>query len=180
MIRRRATLAVLVLLAMSTWAAVVAGPTWDRSEAEATTAAACRTTDAHWSMEASGIRYGTSHFGVTVCAQPDGTITSARAFLEGGVEGVGTPTGWLWESRGAWIDRQNRTYVRAVGEAKAKLCLAHYVPLCSLTETQQFEVRVQTAAGPYADGTEPGGPWARVTWCSMTGCTHDGTEFVPA
>lgn len=172
--RRLAILALLLVLAVG---AITARDTWTTTGQPAQ-AGVCFTRDATWAMQSGAVpvRYGKVHFGATVCLADDGvTIASVSPFLSGGVEGAGTTAGFSWDNRGAWVQSQARTFAEVRGSAKAKLCLARVLPFCSLTDTQTFTLRVQTAAGPYRQGTEPG-IWASSRTCDATGC-YPGTRF---
>ena len=73
---------------------------------------------------------------------------------------------------------QTRVYVHVRGEAKSKLCIAHVLPFCSLTDTQTFDLKFYTVAGPYAPGREPG-VTARSYVTHLNGDRAVSTRFIP-
>lgn len=141
----------------------------------------CFAMDEHWKMRAGSVPLdvGRAHFGATICLGDDGTIDSVSPFLNGGIEGVGTPAGFQWDNQGAWIVKQTDTYVEVRGQAKLKECLPGLADVvCSLTTTQSFKLRYTPQYGPYVPGTEPG-VWASSRFCSLTGCSSwSSTGFI--
>jgi hypothetical protein len=169
--RKLITGAFLVFLLV---ASLTAQNTWTSSISSIAYADNCITQDAEWHLQAGDVRvsYGRSHFGANICMR-DGRITSASAFLYGGVEGAGASAGFVWDAQGSWVPNRTNTYVEFRARAKMKLCVAgRYTPVCSLTETQEYYGRFTSTAGPYPRGRE-NRIWATGSWCSATGC-HSG------
>jgi hypothetical protein len=173
-LRQWAILALLVTLLLS---AVLARDTWS-SKGQSAQAGSCAAQLVNWKMYsgAVGPSVARAQFGATVCTEA-GRITSVSPVLSGGVEGAGTPLGFVWENRGAVVITQTASYVEVQGRATLKECLAKVIALCSLTDTQTFTLKFHSQAGPYQPGTEPGS-WAASKSCTVGGGCYSATRFV--
>lgn len=166
---RRAIISTFIVLLI--FGAVTAKDTFSSSTPQAQ-AGNCFAQEKSWNIKGGdvGPTVATARFGATICLGDDGTIDSVSPYLHGGVEGLGTPAGFVWDNQGAWIVKQTDTHVEVRGQAKLKECLPGLADVvCSLTTTQKFVLRYTPQYGPYLPGTEPG-IWASSRFCSMTGC----------
>jgi hypothetical protein len=99
-------------------------------------------------------------------------------FLNGGIEGAGTPAGFDFSNQGAWVSRQTATYVEVKAQSKVKECLPGlHTVVCSLTDTETYTLRYTPVYGPYVPGTEPG-IFVSSRTCSMSGGCYPGVTFV--
>jgi hypothetical protein len=164
-----------LLLACLAFSALTAEDTWITSAQ----ASNCTTDDATWMARGGEVPIDVARirFGASYCVDPDGSITEVTRILEGGVEGIGSSTGWVMENRGTWVESQARTYVHIRGRTTLKICIATKSPACSPTDTQTFDLKIQTTQGPYKKGTEPG-IWASSQTCYLGGGCAPGITFV--
>lgn len=133
-----------------------------------------------WHLVTSGAisgRYGEAHFGATVCMDNSANVTGVIPNLGGDIEGIGTTFGFSWTAVSTTVDYKGH-YAHVHGVAKAKMCLPlRGSPICSMTDTQDFDLVVITVYGPYAPGTGP-----HLTVHSQTrdmmGGTAPATRFV--
>lgn len=134
----------------------------------------CFTQSQQWKLRGGSVPLdiGRAHFGATICLGSDGTIDSVSPFLNGGIEGAGTPAGFDFSNQGAWIHRQTDTYVEVRGRSQVKECLPGLRNVvCSLTDTETYTLRYTPQYGPYVPGTEPG------IFTSSRTCTAGGGCF---
>lgn len=174
-LRRVLTLAFLVVLVVGLF---TAKDTFTSSGQKAQ-AGSCFTQSANWNLHSGkvGITIGTARFGATICLE-NGQISSVSPFLNGGIEGAGTPAGFDFSNQGAWVVRQTANYVDVRGQSKVKECLPGlHTVVCSLTDTETYTLRYYTVYGPYAPGTQPG-IFTSSRTCSLSGGCYPAISFV--
>lgn len=136
---------------------VTASDTWIVSPPSAQ-AGNCANHSATWKLRSGtvGPTIGRVHFGATICTE-NGRVTGVSPYLNGGIEGAGTPAGFIFTSLGVWTVRSTGTYVEVHGQSQVKDCIpgARGV-VCSLTDTEDYTLRYYSTDGPYSIGTEPG------------------------
>lgn len=173
--RRVLTLAFLVLLVSGIFTAKDTSTT----SGQKAQAGSCFTNSQSWNLRGGDVplTIGTARFGATICLE-NGQISSVSPFLNGGIEGAGTPAGFDFSNQGAWIVKQTPTYVEVRGQSKVKACLPGLRNVvCSLTDTENYTLRYTTVYGPYVPGTEPG-IFTSSRTCTVGGGCYPGVTFV--
>lgn len=168
---------IIVVLTALTYGVLTAKESWTHTDAPAQ-AGTCWTEDARYDLWGGDVPATVArvHFGGTICKNDDGTIASVRPILDGGIQGAGG-IGWVFVNGGTWTEEQHGTYARVLGRSTLKLCFgAGNAQVCSPTDTQTYELRVQTTWGPYLPGTEPG-IWPSSQTCYLDGGCAPGITF---
>src|SRR5690349_11023928 len=140
--RRVLTLGFLVLLV----AGIITAKDTSTTSGQKAQAGSCFTQSQSWNLRGGSVplTIGTARFGATICLD-GGQISSVSPFLNGGIEGAGTPAGFDFSNQGAWVVKQTPTYVEVRGQSKVKGCLPGLrTVLCSLTDTETYTLRYTT------------------------------------
>ncbi len=141
------------LVALLVGAILGAGPTGFVSPRVAQ-ADSCHTEKGTWNLKSGGITVARVTFGATICEE-DNVITGVSPIFEGSTDGVGSMTGWVFDSGGSWVAESGDHAAVIQAESSAKLCtpLRSLLP-CSLTDRQTFELVYYNTYGPYLE--QPG------------------------
>lgn len=171
-VRRTFTLAFLVALVLG---GLTARDT-NSAVGQKAQAGSCFSRVAQWGIQGGtgGPNVAKASLGATVCLGDNGAIASVSPFLSGGVEGVGTPFGYVWTPGSAHVITQNshRAIFGATATLKECAPLGKLSP-CSLTDTETFTGYVELMPGPYPPGVIGNGFTATKHWCSLTGCISE-------
>lgn len=173
--RRTITGIFLVILLTGT---VTARDTWVASPPNAQ-AGSCANHGATWLLRGGRVHttIGRARFGATICTE-NSRVTGVSPYLNGGIEGSGTPAGYVFTSLGAWTVRSTGTYVEVHGQSQVKDCIPGVRGVvCSLTDTEDYTLRYYSTYGPYRKGTEPG-TFARSRTCHLDGGCAPEVSFV--
>jgi hypothetical protein len=141
------------LVALLVGAIVSFGPNGFTSP-RAAQADACHTEKGTWNLKSAGITVARVTFGATICEE-NGNITGVSPLFEGSTDGVGSMTGWVFDSGGSWVESSSAHAAVIKAESSAKLCtpLKSVLP-CSLTDRQTYRLVYYNTYGPYL--TQPG------------------------
>lgn len=141
------------LIALLIGAIFGAGPT-GFSSSQPAKADACHTEKGTWNLKSAGITVSRVTFGATIC-EANGAITGVSPIFEGSTDGIGSMTGWVFDSQGSWVESSSAHAAVIKAESSAKLCtpLKSFLP-CSLTDRQTYRLVYYNTYGPYL--TQPG------------------------
>jgi hypothetical protein len=136
------------LIALLVGAIIGAGPN-GFSSPEVAQAGSCHTEAGTWNLKSAGITVARVNFGATVCEE-NGVITGVSPIFEGTTDGVGSMSGWDFNSMGSWVVKSGDHGFTVRAESTAKMCTpaGRFLP-CSLTDRQTYQLVWYNTYGPY-------------------------------